>query len=97
MLESVFTHFDETQELWLTTAETEMGLELYNLGGKNAPVKDIFLFSLQQEKSSPIFTYLFIDSFTEDGKQEDSSNGRPKVARNCFYVMKQLSILRHLY
>lgn len=54
-------------------------------------------FSLQQGSSVPIFTYLFIDSFTEDGKQEDSCNWRPKVARNRFYVMEQLSILSNLY
>lgn len=54
-------------------------------------------FSLQQGRSFPIFTYLFVDSFTKDGKQEDSCNWRPEVARNRFYVMEQLSILSNLY
>lgn len=41
--------------------------------------------------------YLFIDSFKEDGKHEDSTDRRPDVARKWCYVVEELSILWWLY
>lgn len=62
----------------------EMGFELYKQGERlHFPTSERNkIFSPQQGRSFLIFTYLFIDSFTEDGKQEDSCNWRPKIARN---------------
>lgn len=38
-------------------------------------------------------TYLLIYSLAEDGKQEDSSNGRSQVAGNRLNVIKELPAL----
>lgn len=42
-------------------------------------------------------TYLLIYSLAEDGKQEDSSNGRSQVAGNRLNVIKELPALSWLH
>jgi hypothetical protein len=40
---------------------------------------------------------LFIDSLAENGKQEDSCNGRPQVTGDRLDVIKELPTLSRLY
>jgi hypothetical protein len=56
--------------------ETETGLEHTHRTARKCLVMPVDW----QGKPLLFFTYLFIGSFTEDGDQEDSCNGGPKVA-----------------